>query len=59
MRLFLGTLIFSNAMLSMVYWITEAGICDIKEMLTYNGIWTAFYSLICLSAWLIEPYCNL
>lgn len=59
MRLFLGILVLSNAIVSVLYGIIniEFGGWDIKEMLTCNGIWTIFLSVISLGIWLIEPYC--
>ena len=59
MRLFLGILVLSNVIVSVLYGIMnmEFGGGDIKEMLIYNGIWTIFLSVISLGIWLIEPYC--
>lgn len=55
MRLFLGILVLSNVIVSVLYGIVGGG--DIKEMLIYNGIWTIFLSVVSLGIWLIEPYC--
>lgn len=59
MRLFLGILVLSNAIVSVLYGIIniQFGGWYIKEMLTCNGIWTIFLSVISLGIWLIEPYC--
>lgn len=44
MRLFLGILVLSNVVVSVLYGIMniEFGGGDIKEMLIYNGMWTIF-----------------
>lgn len=53
MRLFLGTLILTNLLLSVLYGIAELGDGDILEMMKYNALWTIFYSLLWCSIWLI------
>lgn len=59
MRLFLGMLILTNILVSIIYWVVYCTFDgSISKMLTFNGIWTVLYSLLYFSSWLIEPYIN-